>query len=312
MDSRMDNSLEPARDSTTTPTITRALEAPMKLGECPMWHPEEQALYWVDIPGFAVHRLHPASGAHRSWPMATEPAAIARRAGGGLVVALRSGFWALDTDSGALSLIAAAPYDTAKARLNDGRCDAAGRFWVGTIHEPRDHPLAEMYCLERGALRKVWSGNMTVSNGLAFSPDSRTLYHADTTSHQVRHHGFDPASGTVGPAQLLRQFSMDKENRYGGRPDGAAVDSEGAYWCAMFEGGRLLRLSADGALLQEIALPVRCPTMPAFGGADLKTLYITSARNNRPEAELEQHPWSGCVLTLRVDVAGRPEHAYLP
>jgi len=106
------------------------------------------------------------------------------------------------------------------------------------------------------------------------------------------------------------QISMDKAQSYGGRPDGGAVDSEGAYWCAMFEGGRILRFSPTGELLREIRLPVRCPTMIAFGGADLRTLYITTARSNRPDAELVQYPLSGCVLSLRVDVAGREEPAY--
>jgi sugar lactone lactonase YvrE len=290
--------------------IQVACNIPMQVGECPLWHPAQQALYWVDIPGFKVHRLHPASQQHQFWNMPSEPAAIAHGAGGGLVVAMRSGFARLDTGSGELSHIAPAPYDTALVRFNDGRCDAAGRFWVGTMYEPRDQQLAQMFCLERGQLRCVWQGGMTVSNGLAFSPDNRTLYHADTTSHTLRSYDFDVASGQVGQPRLLRQFSTDRQHAYGGRPDGAAVDSEGAYWCAMFEGGRLLRLAPDGALLQEISLPLRCPTMLAFGGEDLRTLYITSA-GNRPAAELAHYPLSGQLLALRVAVAGLAEHSYL-
>jgi sugar lactone lactonase YvrE len=136
------------------------------------------------------------------------------------------------------------------------------------------------------------------------------MFQADTTSHQIRRHRFDTASGTLGPAQLLRQYSTVKDQSYIGRPDGAAVDSEGAYWSAMFEGGRILRLSPDGEILQTLLLPVRCPTMIAFGGADLKTLYITSASQNRSNEELAQYPWSGCVLSVSVSVAGRAEFAY--
>lgn len=294
--------------SNNTPQIV--FNQAMQVGECPLWHPEEAALYWVDIGGKAIHRHHPASGAHQSWEMPSEPATIARTAGG-LIVALRCGFSKLDTSTGTLTQIAAAPYDTSTTRFNDGRCDAAGRFWVGTIYEPRDKQNAEMYCLERGAVRLVWSGGTTVSNGLAFSPDNRTLYHADTTSHVIRRHDFDLASGHVGQPQLFKQFSTDKTNNYGGRPDGAAIDSEGAYWCAMFEGGRVLRLSQGGEILSEITLPLRCPTMIAFGGDELRTLYITSASHNRSEAELAQYPASGCVLSVRVDVPGRAEHAYL-
>ncbi len=288
-----------------------AYDAIMQVGECPLWHPEEAALYWVDIEGFAVHRLDPSSGAHQQWRMATEPSALARSASGGLIVALRSGLIHLNARDGSLHDIAPAPYNTGTCRFNDGRADAAGRFWIGTLYEPRDAPLAQMFCLERGVLKLVWSGGMTVSNGLGFSPDQRTLYHADTTAHRVNQYDFDVATGNVSRPRLLHQFSADKAHRYGGRPDGAAVDSEGNYWCAMFEGGRLLRLSPDGAILSEIAMPLRCPTMLAFGGADLRTLYITSASAKRPGAELAKYPLTGRLLSLRVDVPGREEPAYI-
>jgi sugar lactone lactonase YvrE len=289
--------------------ISPALDVPMKLGESPLWHPDEQALYWIDIPGQAVHRLHPESGAHRMWPMPAEPGCIARCAGGGLIVALRPGLFFMDTESGELTLIAGAPYDTATMRFNDGHVDAAGRLWVGTLYEPRDQVIAPLYYVERGRITD--SGRRaTVSNGVAFSPDGKTLYHADTTSHRIFACDFDLAAGKVGNERLFQAFSTDRTRNYGGRPDGAAVDSEGAYWCAMIEGGRILRFSPAGELLREIQLPARCPTMVAFGGPDLRTLYITTGRHNRPEAELAQYPLSGCVLSVRVDVPGREEPAY--
>ncbi|HEY8099888.1 MAG TPA: SMP-30/gluconolactonase/LRE family protein [Burkholderiaceae bacterium] len=290
--------------------IQVAYDIPMKVGECPLWHPDEAMLYWIDNVGCAVHRLNPKDGSEMSWPMLSEPGCIARHATVGLVVALRTGFYHLDTDTDTLTEIAPAPYDTATTRFNDGRCDAAGRFWVGTMYEPRDKQLGTMYTLEQGTVHQHWSG-ITVSNGLAFSPDNRTLYHADTTAHVIRRYPFDLDSGQVSLPQFVRQFSMDKTNNYIGRPDGAAVDSEGAYWCAMYEGGRLLRLTPEGQTLQEILLPVRCPTMIAFGGADLRTLYITSARHNRPADELEKYPLSGCLLSVRVEVPGLIEHAYV-
>ncbi len=281
----------------------------MQLGECPIWHPQESILYWIDIDGRAVHRFDPVTNAHRHWPMPSEPGCISFNAAGGLIVAMRSGLALLDTVTGALTRIADAPYDPATTRFNDGRCDAAGRLWAGTIYEPRDHPNAVLYCIEQGTLRD--SGKRaTVSNGVAFSPDNKTLYHSDTTSHRIHAYTLDIATGTLAGSRLVKQFSTDKTANYGGRPDGGAVDSEGAYWCAMYEGGRLLRLSPDGAILQEIPLPVRCPTMMAFGDDDLRTLYITTVSKNRPEAELAQYPLSGCVLRMRVDVPGLPEHSY--
>jgi len=296
----------------TDHTISVAFDDAMMTGESPLWHAEHQCLYWVDIDGFAIHSLHPASGRHRKWPMASEPSTLARHANGGLVVALRAGFMHFDTEDGSLAPMVTAPYDKDTTRFNDGKVDAAGRFWVGTIYEPRTEAAAEMFCLERGTVSKVWSGGMTVSNGLAFSPDNRTLFHADTTSHTIARYDYDVATGALGERQVLRQFSMDKAHNYGGRPDGAAVDSEGYYWCAMYEGSRVLRLSpVTGEIVAEIALPVRCPTMVAFGGDDLRTLYITTA-GKRPAEELAQYPLSGRVLQVQVDVAGLHSHAYQP
>ncbi|HEY1044349.1 MAG TPA: SMP-30/gluconolactonase/LRE family protein [Telluria sp.] len=284
----------------------------MLVGECPLWHPVEYALYWVDIDGFSVHRVHPASGKYSVWRTPSEPSALAL-AEDGLVVATRRGFIHLNTTSGALTDIAPSPFDTATTRFNDGRVDPLGRFWVGTMYEPRNAPAAEMYVLECGKVRRAWAGGMTNSNGLAFSPDGRTMYHADTTTHRIDRYGFDAARGTVSGPTPFRVFDTDKTAPgYGGRPDGAAVDSEGCYWIAMYEGGRILRFSPDGELLRELAVPVRCPTMVAFGGADLRTLYITSASKGRPAGELATHPLSGKVLCTAVDVAGREEPFYKP
>lgn len=283
----------------------------MMLGECPLWHPDEESLYWIDIAGLAVHRFHPVSNIHRSWPLPAEPGCIARCASGGLIVAMRSGIAILDTTTGVLTHVADAPYDPSRMRFNDGRCDSAGRLWTGTLCDNRDRPDGTLYCVERGTVRDT-NKPCTVSNGVAFSVDNRTLYHADTTAHRITAYDFDVAAGTLGSPRLFKQFSMDKSRDYGGRPDGAAVDSENAYWCAMYEGGRVLRLSPSGEVLRELMLPAKCPTMVAFGGPDLQTLFITTARHNRPDMELKQYPLSGCVLAVKVDVPGRPEHAYIP
>jgi len=283
----------------------------MQTGECPVWHAVESALYWVDIEGKTVHRLHPASGKHSAWQMPTEPSALAPDEDNNLIVATRAGLLYLNTVDGSITELAAAPYDTKITRFNDGRVDPAGRFWIGTIYEPRDHPRAEMHVFEKGALRQVPLEGVTNSNGLAWSPDGKTMYHADTTSHRVDCYDFDARSGAVDNRRNLVTFEADKTSgTYGGRPDGAAMDSEGNYWVCMFEGGRILKLAPTGELLQQIDLPLRCPTCIAFGGPDLRTLYVTSAAKGRSNAELEQYPASGKVLAFAVDVAGLAQPEY--
>lgn len=287
-----------------------AFDTPMLLGECPVWQPEEAMLYWIDIAGRAVHRLHPESGAHVSWSLPSEPGCIACCRDGGLIVAMRSGLALLDTGTGTLDWMMDAPYDAARLRFNDGRCDAKGRLWVGTLYDSREQALGSLFRLEHGAIREI--GNpVTVSNGIAFSTDNRTLYHTDTTAHRIMAYDFDLEYGRIANGRLFKQFPTDKSVNYGGRPDGAAVDTENAYWCAMYEGARLLRLSSNGEVLQEVLLPVQCPTMIAFGGPDLRTLYITSARHNRSDAELKRYPFSGCILSLRVDIPGRIDYPYV-
>lgn len=290
--------------------ISIAYATPSQLGESPLWNPDEAALYWIDIAGKSVNRLVPATENFQSWRLPCEPGCIARAAGNALIVAARDGIFRLDTRTGNLDFMSAPPYAPSLMRFNDGRCDSAGRFWMGTAYDPRDRKAGSLFCIERGNIRDL-KLPVTVSNGVAFSIDNKTLYHADTTAHIINAYDFDLATGTLKNGRLFKQFSTDKNKDYGGRPDGAAIDSENAYWCAMYEGGRLLRLAPDGEILQEVPLPVRCPTMMAFGGADLRTLYITTVRHKRSEEELLRFPLSGCVLSLRVDVPGLPENMYL-
>ena len=157
---------------------------------------------------------------------------------------------------------------------------AQGRLWVGTIYEPRDAPKAALYCWFGKRLQRI-AGGVTVSNGLAFSPDGATVYWSDTAAHRIDTLTLDPVEGSVSDRRVFMQFPSKPTDPdqgpapdpdgYGGRPDGAAVDAEGHCWVAMFEGQRLLRLSPQGQVVQSIALPVRCPTMPCFGGPDLRT-----------------------------------------
>ncbi|MBL8352261.1 MAG: SMP-30/gluconolactonase/LRE family protein [Burkholderiaceae bacterium] len=297
-----------------TPTIAADITAlpvaPSLLGESPLWHPDEQVLYWVDIPGLQLNRFDPASGRHDEWHFASEPSCCAPLLGGGLLLAMRDGLWRFDTASGRRSLVANPPYDPAGQRFNDGKADPQGRFWVGTIDDQR-RPEAALYRLAGGALTKVADG-IAASNGLGFDPAGRTMYWADTKAHVVHAFDFDGHDGSLSRRRVFQQFAPRAEGQplaaYGGRPDGAAVDAEGAYWVAMFEGQRLLRFAPDGRPLAELPLPVRCPTMPCFGGADLKTLYITTARDKRPADELAAQPLAGCVLQLRIPVPGLPAH----
>lgn len=296
-------------------TVECVSPEPALLGESPFWHPDEQCLFYVDIPGHQLRRLDPTSRLEQRWSFDTDVACCAPLMGGELLLGLRDGLWRFDPASGRRRQVCAPPYDPAQERFNDGKADPAGRMWVGTIYEPRQPALAALYCYARGQLEREADG-VTVSNGLGWSPDGATMYWGDTTSHTLFAMDYLLATGELSNRRAFARFAQRRPDEpldtYGGRPDGAAVDVEGHVWVAMFEGGRLLRLDPEGRIERELPLPVRCPTMPCFGGPDLKTLYITSARQKRPDDELARQPWAGHVLAVRVEVPGLPVNFVRP
>lgn len=267
-----------------------------ELGESPLWHPEEQTLYSVDIARREVLRWS-ESGVER-WAQDSEPSCLALRAGGGLLLARRDGLFALD--AGELTKLAEPPYDASKQRFNDGKVGPDGAWYVGTIDDARAPEAALYRCLPSG-ITPIQRG-ITTSNGLAWSPDGGRMYWADTKAHRV----YRLAANGEGEREVFAQWQprdpAQPLDAYAGRPDGAAVDAEGCYWVAMYEGARLLRLSPSGELLRTVMLPARCPTMPCFGGADLRTLYISTAA----EPAASALPGAGAMLQLRVEVPGLP------
>ena len=287
---------------TAASPFTCVLDARASLGECPVWSAAEGALYWVDINAPSLNRFDPSRGVNVAMPMPASIGSFALRAGGGFVVALRDGIWLADALGALERRIATPPYDSPRYRFNDGRCDPQGRFVVGTMNEARDAPGAALYRLDASlALTQLFNG-LTISNGLAWSPDGRTMYHADTPTRTVRAYDYPPDARPPGGGRTFAQWHDEAE-----RPDGGAVDSAGNYWCAHYRAGKVIQLSPAGDVLAEYTVPAMCPTMCAFGGGDLRTLYVTSARQMRDADELARLPQSGGIFAMPVDVPGMPE-----
>lgn len=297
--------------------ILQVIETGAILGESPVWSSDEQVLWWLDIKAPALHRHDPASGRNDNWPLPQEIGSIVLRAGGGLVAGMRDGFafLSLEGDDVHLDWIGDPEPDRPESRLNDGRVDRQGRYWAGSMHDPAGPPthyferapVGAFYRLDGdGAIHRMIEG-VLVSNGLCWSPDGRTMYAADSPTRTIRAWDYDTATGDIANPRVFAQIP-DAPGR--GTPDGAIVDAEGGVWTAEFRGGRVTRFAPDGTEDRMIAMPVSRPTCPMFGGPDLRTLYVTSAKIMLSPEELAGEPLAGALFALDAGVAGLPEAAF--
>lgn len=280
----------------------------MTLGESPFWDRRQQTLFWVDIIGAQIHRLEPDRRKHSVIQLDESVGCIVRHLDGGFIAGMRSGIWQLSEAGEKLRCLAANPDNHSDHRFNDGRCDSAGRLWLGTMDEAIQSPDAHLYAFD-GERLTMHKGGITISNGVAFSPDGRWMYHTDTPQRIIYRHPFDVETGEMGPGQPW--VDLD-EHGIEGSPDGAAVDSSGHYWCALYDGSAVARFAPDGRLAGHYRLPVPKPTMPAFGAPDLCTLYVTTAREHMTPSDIDRWPESGSIFAMRVDTPGLPEPCFAP
>jgi len=280
------------------------------LGEGPVWDQRSGRLHWVDIRSGLVHRFSPADGSDLIIDVGQPVSAVGLGAGGGLVLALRDGFGLVPAGSDQVGDIIEVEKDRTKNRMNDGRCDPAGRFWAGTMADRwEDEPAAgTLYRLDGAsgalAVTGVLSG-ITVANGIDWTPDGRHMYYVDSPSQQVDIFDFDSDTGSVRNRSAFVTIPAAD-----GLPDGLAVDADGGVWVALFGAGRLRRYAPSGRVDQEIRLPVTLVTSAAFGGPDLADLYITTARHRLTAAEREQQPPAGSLFCARPGPAGQPAHRF--
>jgi sugar lactone lactonase YvrE len=270
------------------------------VGEGPMWDPRIGRVLWVDIPNNTVFVTDPADGSTVERRLPLSVGVVLPRASGGYVAALQDGFYALP-DEGEPELIAPVAAGDPRTRLNDGETDPQGRLWAGSMGWHAEPELGSLYRLDPdGTVTRVVE-DVTISNGLGWSPDGTTMYYVDTPTLRVDRFDFDPASGDI---SNRREFVTIREG--GGRPDGLTVDSEGAVWVATWPGYGVHRYLPDGTLDAIIPLPVSNVSSCEFGGPDLLDLYITTAWELLSEEEHAAQPLAGSLFRTRVEVPGKP------
>ena len=283
------------------------LDARCATGESPVWLVAEQALYWVDIPARRLYRWHAANAAVTTWTAPEMIGCIAPATQGGWIAGMESGIFHLaPQNDGTLDCarVATVAHAAAEMRFNDGRCDRQGRFWAGTMacDMTQAARVGALYRYADDATPMRAFGDLIVPNGLAFSPDGRTMYLSDShpSVQMIWSFDYDVDSGTPSG----RRVFVDA-NALPGRPDGAAIDEDGCYWICGNDAGLIHRVTPDGRLDRSLGVPVRKPAMCAFGGARLDTLFVTSIRPTG--VDLSDQPLAGAVFALLPGVRGIEE-----
>ena len=282
-----------------TQTLTPAdciLPAQAILGEGPLWRPEDQTLWWVDIEAPALHRFDPATSAAQTWPMPERLGCIARAPDNRLILALASGLAWFDCATGDIKPFQPIEAEQRASRLNDGRTDRQGRLWIGSMQVAEPRPASgTLYRCIPGAAPVPVLADITIPNSLAVTPDGRTLYFADSPSRRIQAFELDPATGDLGAPRLFATIADDE-----GVPDGATIDAEACLWVAHYGAARITRFRPDGQRDRVLHLPVNRPTCCAFGGGDMATLFITTAAE-------PGDPLSGGLFATRPGVSGLPD-----
>lgn len=276
------------------------------VGESPVWDDRRKVLFFVDIKAPAIHSIRLDGSELLSWTMPKAVGSVGLGTSGRLIVALGRTIAIFNPDDGSLQPLAELPGEPTWNRLNDGKVGPDGAFWVGSMDDrPQKEPCGSLYRIDgRGQVTRVIEHGFLVSNGLAWSPDGRTMFHTDSRGPWIDRYDFEPASGTIN--NRVRIATLSEET---GRPDGGACDEEGTYWSAGVSAGRLNRFSRDGELLAFHPVPVPSPTMPCFCGDDLKTLVVTSLRPESPEA-LALAPSAGSLFIASSPIAGARIHRW--
>jgi sugar lactone lactonase YvrE len=287
------------------------LDARNAVGESPVWHAREQALYWVDIPARALNRWTAAEGS-QTWYAGEMIGCIALHASGGFIAGMETGVFHLNaSDDGVLqeTRLFSVAHAVNGMRFNDGRCDRQGRFIAGSMLMNMAASQQEgcVVRYEKNSVMTQLPLSLYTPNGLAFSPDGRTMYLSDShpKSQLVWAFDYDTATGTPSNRRVFVDMTA-----LPGRPDGAAIDTEGCYWVCGNDAGLIHRFTPQGKLDQSLAVPVKKPAMCAFGGADMKTLYVTSIRPDN--IDLSDQPLAGAVFALRPGMQGIEEPFFQP
>lgn len=270
------------------------------LGEGPIWNHLTQELHWIDIEGKQLHWLNPRTGMNQSIATPSLIGTVVPIDEESAIVGLYDGAYLVNRTTSQFELFQ--PIDSANGgtRLNDGKCDPAGRFWVGTMYLPQDQPNGHLYMLDGNKNLVVQKDGITISNGIVWTQDAKTMYYIDSPTNQIKGFDYDLKTGSISNERVV--VSIDKST---GEPDGMAIDEEGKLWVGLWNGNAVLRFDPyTGEMIQKIDVPAHNVTACAFGGKELDSLFITTASLDMTEREKEKYPDAGSIFVVVPGVKG--------
>lgn len=278
-----------------------AYECDATLGEGPLWDEREARLYWIDILSGTLFQYDPSAKTNKAWDIGEHLGCLALREGGGLVMALQSGFAFFDLESEEIHPITDPESQLPGHRFNDGKCDPAGRFWAGTLSYDLKEGAGRLYCLNQDLTVDVKREGLTIPNGMSWNTKRDQFYFIDTPTRRVLSFDYDDTGGTIANPATVKEFDTNE-----GSPDGMTIDREGALWIALYGGYKVVRIDpASGETLFEIHLPVPQATSCTFGGIDFNELYMTTAREHMSKEDVERWPLSGSLFKITLPFKGR-------
>lgn len=287
------------RDSHTCDLVVAAHG---ELTEGPMWDHASATLYWVSILNHEVHSWRPSDGSRGTWNLGEFVGAVVPRESGGLVVAVQRGFATLDPVTGASELLREVEADRPDQRMNDGKCDPFGRLWAGTMGAAEAVPgSGTLYRLDTDLSVTPMLDGLTISNGLGWSPNGRTMYFVDTGPRCLFAFDFHPDEGSISNQRVI--VALDGQD---GFPDGLCVDADGCIWLAMWGIGQINRYSPSGRLIGSVKTPVTCPSSCAFGTSNLDVLFVTTASLTLNDQQRSEQPDAGGIFAIDMGVCGMP------
>ena len=265
------------------------------LGEGPAWDNRQKRIFWIDILRGEIQYFYPDSNEHRTCKLGRMLGAIALKRSGGMIAALKGGFATIDLNKGTIQFISEVETHLPDNRFNDGKCDPAGRFWAGTMSISNTPHAGSLYVLEKDFTVNTKITGVTCSNGIAWSPDHKTLYYIDTPTRNVVAYNYDVINGNITDKRVVINIPKGK-----GYPDGMTIDTEGMLWIALWDGWKVIRYNPyTGKKLHQIILPVSKVTSCVFGGDTMEDLYITSARVGLLEYDLKVQPLAGSLFVIK-------------